>query len=208
MEELDAADDGGLLDIWVGVGQADIDCLLHILSNAIELQRAKRSQRQASNLLVVALQVHEESVDRQDGQLLVLLSVVRQVKVDHLLHDHVIGARSFDHLWIQARHVDTQGHVCDDFLDDISFLGLVAFQTHCAQQESQLVHFAFLVVDEELRNGKIVGRSLIWISTCSCLGHWMFVSLVTVQFFIYNRERFILAKPRMISLIAFISPQR
>ena len=127
MEELDAADDGGLLDIWVRVGQADIDCLLHILSNTIELERAKRAQRQATNLLVVALEVHEESVDRQDGQFLVLLSVVRQVQVDHLLHDHVVGARSFDHLWIQARHVDTQGHVSDDFLDDISLLGLVAF---------------------------------------------------------------------------------
>ena len=159
MEELDAADDGGLLDIWVRVGQADIDCLLHILSNTIELERAKRAQRQATNLLVVALEVHEESVDRQDGQFLVLLSVVRQVQVDHLLHYHVVGARSFYHLWIQARHVDTQGHVGDDFLDDVSLLGLVALETHCPQQESQLVHFAFLVVDEELGDRKIVGGS-------------------------------------------------
>ena len=159
MEELDAADDGGLLDIWVRVGQADIDCLLDILSDALELERTERTQSQAANLLVVALQVHQESIDGQNCQLLVLLCVVCQVEVDHLLHDHVIGAGCFHHFGIQARHVDTQGHVGDDFLDDVSLLGLVALETHCAQQESQLVHFAFLVVDEELGNGKVMGGS-------------------------------------------------
>ncbi len=107
VEQLDATDDASLFHIRVTVCEADVDGLLHIFGHSLEFQRAERAQGQASDLGVLALQVHQEGVDGEDGKLLVLLSIVRQIKVDHLFHDHVVGSGGFDHLGVQTRHIDS-----------------------------------------------------------------------------------------------------
>jgi len=103
--------------------------------------------------VIWSLEVHEESVDSEDSQLLVLLSIVGEIKINHLFHDHVVSARCFDHLRVQTRHVDSQRHVSDHLFYDVTLLILVALETDGAQQKSKLVNFAFFVVYKELWNG-------------------------------------------------------
>ena len=54
-----------------------------------------------------------------------MLSIVDEIQINHFLGYNVICAGGFDHLGVESGDVDAQGHVGDDFLDDILFLGWV-----------------------------------------------------------------------------------
>ena len=79
MEELDAANDGGLLNVGIRIYDTYINGLLNVFCNSIELERTERTQGKAANLLIWTFKVHEERVNSKNCQLLVLLSVVCQV---------------------------------------------------------------------------------------------------------------------------------
>ena len=91
MEEFDAADDSCLLHIGVYISHPDIDCLSHVLDHSLEFEGAQRAEGQPANFAVLSFEIHQEGIDGKDCQLLVLLSVVSQVEIDHLLHDEIIG---------------------------------------------------------------------------------------------------------------------
>jgi len=44
VEELDGANNGGLLDVSVGVSKTNVDGLLNIFGHSIELERTKGTQ--------------------------------------------------------------------------------------------------------------------------------------------------------------------
>jgi len=67
MEEFDATNDSRFLHIWVDVVQTFVQGILHVLRDAIELQRTERSQRKASNLMIGLLQIHLKRVNGQNG---------------------------------------------------------------------------------------------------------------------------------------------
>ena len=52
--------------------------------------------------MVGLLYVHPECVNSEYSKFLILFGVVNEVEVDHLLHDHVLGARGLHHLWVKA----------------------------------------------------------------------------------------------------------
>lgn len=75
--ELDAPDNGSLLNVGVNVIQTFLDSLLQVLSDSIKPEGTQASQGESSDLVVVhLLDVHPKGVDGKDCQLLVLLSVV------------------------------------------------------------------------------------------------------------------------------------
>ena len=91
MVKLDTPYDGSLFHIAVGILQADVDGLLHVFCDTLKLQLTERSESKTTNFAVRALDINEEGVDRQNSQILVLLSVVCQVEVNHFFHDNVVG---------------------------------------------------------------------------------------------------------------------
>ena len=99
MVELDATDDGSLLNIGVNIIQAFLDSLLQVLSHSIKPEGTQASQSESSDLVIIhLLDVHPESVNGKDCKFLVLLSIVYEVEIDHLLHDNILCARGFHHL--------------------------------------------------------------------------------------------------------------
>lgn len=83
--------DSCLLDVRLRIFEANLNTLLHILQNSIKLQTTKRSQGQASNFSIAfILQVHQECIDSENGQIRVLLCIRGQVKINHFLHHQVI----------------------------------------------------------------------------------------------------------------------
>lgn len=69
-----------------------MDSLLQVLGYALESERAEGAKGKTPDFVVRLLDVHPERVDGEDRELLVLLSVIDQVEVDHLLHNHVFCA--------------------------------------------------------------------------------------------------------------------
>lgn len=53
---------------------------------------------------------------------------------NHLLDDEVLGLDAHHHICEKTRHVDSQGHVCDHFLDHISLSLRVLLHVHVLQQ--------------------------------------------------------------------------
>ena len=101
MVELDAPDNGSLLNVGVNVIQTFLDSLLQVLSDSIKPEGTQASQGESSDLVVVhLLDVHPEGVNGKDCKFLVLLSVVNEVEIDHLLHDNILSAGGLDHLWV------------------------------------------------------------------------------------------------------------
>ena len=157
MEKLDATNDRSLFHVRVRISQANIDGLLNVFRHAIEFKGAQRSECKTTNLLIRSFQVHKERINGQNRQLLVLLRIISQVEVYHLLHDHIVRSRRLHHLWIQTRHINAKRHIRNDFLDNVALLGGVTLETDGSEEESQLVDFALLVVDEELGHGQGAG---------------------------------------------------
>ena len=48
------------------------------------------------------------------------MSVITEVVVDHLLDDNIFRFNCHYHVGEQPRDVDTQGHIRDDLLDNVS----------------------------------------------------------------------------------------
>ena len=98
--ELDAANNCGFLDVGVLVLKADVNSLLHVFKDTIKLETAQRSECEASNLSINNFHIHEESVDGKNSKLLVLLSIISQVEIDHFLHHDIVCSRCLDHLGV------------------------------------------------------------------------------------------------------------
>jgi hypothetical protein len=97
--ELDAPNDGSLLNIGVNIIQAFLNSLLQVLSDSIKSEGTQASQGESSDLMIVhLLDVHPEGVNGKDCKFLVLLSVINEVEIYHLLHDNILSARGLDHL--------------------------------------------------------------------------------------------------------------
>ena len=72
------------------------------------------------------LTVFFECVDSHNGEIRVVLCVGGEVEVDHFLHDFVVGEGSPTHFGEDGRCVHAEGHVANDFFDDLpSFFGVV-----------------------------------------------------------------------------------
>ena len=101
MEELNATDNCRFLDIGVNVCEALSEGVHHVFCDTVELEGAERSEGKAAYLMVGLLEIHQECVDGQDSQLLVLLGVVDEVEIHHFLGDDIVGSRCFDHLGVE-----------------------------------------------------------------------------------------------------------
>jgi hypothetical protein len=97
------------------------------------------------------LEVHQESIYCQNGKLLVLLSIVDEIQINHFLGYNIICSGGFDHLRIEPGDVDAQGHVSDDLLDDILLFGGVFVDVDGSKKLLKLIYFSFFVIYEKLR---------------------------------------------------------
>jgi len=102
-------------------------------------------------VVIHLLDVHPEGVDGKDCKFLVLLSVVNEVEIDHLLHDNILSAGGLDHLWVKPGNINTESHVGNDLLDDVSLLVDVFLNAYCSQECPKLIDLTLLMVHEELR---------------------------------------------------------
>lgn len=133
MVELNASDDSSLLYVRVHIVEALLDSLLKILGDTIKSEGTQTTKCQSADLMVSLLDIHPECVDGEDGQFLVLLCVVNQIKIDHLFHNYIFCAGGFHHLWVKSRHINAQSHVSDDLLDYITSLVDVFVNAHCTE---------------------------------------------------------------------------
>ena len=119
---LDTSNNGSLFHIRINVIKPILNSRTCVLRNSIKLQRTNRSKRKPSDLRIMRFAVSKESIDCHDHKLLVVLGVSSEVVINHLLAHYVINRACFDHLCEQSRYIDTQGHVRDYFLNDVSTL--------------------------------------------------------------------------------------
>ena len=61
-----------------------------------------------------------KGVDGHDGEIGVIFGICGEVEVDHFFHDLVVGEGGSAHFWEDGRGIHTEGHVADDFFDDLS----------------------------------------------------------------------------------------
>mmetsp|Transcript_17792 Transcript_17792/g.43542 ORF Transcript_17792/g.43542 Transcript_17792/m.43542 type:complete len:475 (-) Transcript_17792:640-2064(-) len=147
-EEPRAAHGGRLADVRGGVLHARAEQGDDVLDDRRELQRAQAPQREPADHGIVVLCVFPERVDRQDGEVLLLLRVVAEVEVDHLFQDEVLGVGQVDHLREELRDVDPKRHVRDHLFGDFALLLLVPHDFGVPEVPAQLIDLPTFVVDE------------------------------------------------------------
>lgn len=66
-----------------------------------------------------------EGISSHDRVFLVFFSVVSEIVVDHFLLRNVGGEGRFYHFRVETRHIESESHIGDGFLDDLFLLGFI-----------------------------------------------------------------------------------
>jgi hypothetical protein len=75
-----------------------------------------------------------KGVDGHDGKIGVVFGVSREIKVNHFFHDLIVHEGRSAHLREDGRGVHADGHVADDFFDDLPALFGVISVDHSGQE--------------------------------------------------------------------------